>query len=196
MFAKKLDIITLVLLVASIAVNVLLAHQVLKLRADIQNIQSQPSSSLPSIAGTRILAMDALSLDDQPEHISFVDGSQSGKAKVLYIYSPTCGWCARNLGNITKLFDLKHNQFDFIGVSLSGEGLKAYIKSAGFPLQSVYQPSTGAVSALHLDSTPETIVIDQSGVVRKVWVGAYTEDKCHEVEEYFHVTPGSLKKVL
>ena len=193
MFAKKLDVIPLVLLLASVALNISLARRVLELGA---NVQHQPSPLAASIVGEHILAMNALTLDDQPEHISFVDSSESARAKVLYIYSPTCGWCSKNLENIKKLTALRHTQFDFVGVSLSAEGLKTYVKSVGFPMQSVYQPSADTVSALHLNTTPETIVVDQSGVVRKVWVGAFTEEKCREVEEYFQIAPGSLKKVL
>jgi hypothetical protein len=170
--------------------NVGLAHKILAL-----NKQALVTSFMPVNTGVRIPSMDAYDLQGRVRHIDFIGANGGGESRVLYVFSPTCKWCAKNLANIKKLYALKHTSFEFIGVSLESDNLQQYIKSSGFPLDTVSSPSSGAVDTLHLDSTPETIVIDSSGVTRKVWTGAYRSTDCRDIEKYFQIPEGALSSV-
>jgi len=55
---------------------------------------------------------------------------------VLYIYRPTCGWCAKNLQNIKELAQhVQQTGGRVIGLSLETDGLEQYVQKSdmGFP---------------------------------------------------------------
>ena len=136
------------------------------------------------------LTADASDVSGKARHLTFGSG---GKPVVLYAFAPTCGWCAKNLSNIKEIYRLKHPEFEFIGVSLSPNGVPEYISRSGFPLDVMKDPSAASREKFHLNGTPETIVVDNSGIVKQVWLGAYTSDTCRKVEQFFQMPKGSLK---
>jgi hypothetical protein len=111
---------------------------------------------------------------------------------VLYAFTPTCGWCAKNLSNIKEIYRLKNPEFEFIGVSLSPNGVPEYISQNRFPLDVVKDSSATSREKFHLNETPETIVVDGSGTVKQVWLGAYTSETCRKIEQFFQLPKGSL----
>jgi hypothetical protein len=55
-------------------------------------------------------------LDGQPEVISYHETNQ---ATVLYVFTPTCIWCARNLNNLKTLLANDSDHYRSIALSLS-----------------------------------------------------------------------------
>jgi hypothetical protein len=115
---------------------------------------------------------------------------------VLYIFSPTCGWCARNLSNIRALAAARSSSFRFIGLSLSGPKLKDYAANTrlGFPIFEI--KSYAAIKGLPLGGTPQTLVVSPTGRVIKNWPGAFMGDQETQVEEYFGVKLPGLSTPL
>jgi hypothetical protein len=68
----------------------------------------------------------AVGLDGKQQTISY---AATDKPTVFYVLSPSCVWCERNKANIEKLVELKGNDFQFIGLSLTEVGLKEYAES-------------------------------------------------------------------
>jgi len=184
---RSFDPATCAVLLLSIALNVALTFKVHHLN------RLMALNQAPVVAtGVHFPEMIARNLEEQPQTIRF---DSTGKPSVLYVFSPTCHWCAKNLENIKKLYSLKHANFEFVGISLSPYNLQQYVSQTNFPMKVVESPAESDIKVLHLESTPETIVIDSSGTISKVWSGAYTSENSREIEHFFQIPKNSLTRV-
>jgi len=139
--------------------------------------------------GSQVEPIKATRLGGHQEVISYQNTSQ--QPTVLYVFTPPCSWCARNLDNVKALVDKESDQYRFVGLSLSEEGLAQYTakNDLHFPVYSGL--STEAKQAYKLSGTPQTIVVSPEGIVLKNWMGAYVGDQKSQLEAFFHVTlPG------
>jgi len=134
-----------------------------------------------AVTGVMMPQLTCTDLTGRPETIIF---SGAKKPTVLYVFSPECHWCARNLNNI-KTLAAARTDLRFIGISLSDATLNAYVQSSrlNFPVCSI--PSYGSIHELKLGGTPQTIVIAPDGRVSRNWIGAYTDDELKEIQRYF-----------
>lgn len=172
--AKRPDLFLLLLLIASLSLNVYLGWKVKS---------GNGAANLPLMVapGTRVEPIRASSLDGKSQVISYQD---TDKPTVLYVLSPKCAWCDRNRDNIAKLSELG-DRFRFIGLSLTETGLREYVDKHQLKFPVYAQVAEEAMTALHLGATPQTIVISPEGRVLKNWSGAYNERTRAEIEEYF-----------
>jgi len=114
---------------------------------------------------------------------------------VIYLFSPDCHWCERNLNNIRVLAENSNGRFRFVGVSMTDKDLQTYLSQNKLPFQSYHSPPDEVKVAYGFSSTPSTIVISPTGKVLQYWRGAYSEELQTEVEEFFHVKlPGLLQE--
>jgi len=95
---------------------------------------------------------------------------------VLYVFRPSCIWCARNEGSIHALSRGASKRFRFIGVSLTSDGLAEFLTAHQFEFPVVTNLAPNVRAQYKLTGTPETIVVSPAGRVLKVWSGAYTEE--------------------
>jgi peroxiredoxin len=182
--SRALLAICTVALVVSVALNVVLAHRV----RTITHAQSERIAERLLAVGTSVPAITAKRLDGQEESISYGEVDQT---TVLYIFTPPCTWCARNMDNFKTLLDKESGQYRFIGLSLSDATLPEYVakNDLKLPVYSGLSPET--LKAYKLGSTPQTIVISSEGKVLQDWAGAYVGDQKSQIEAFFHVTlPG------
>jgi AhpC/TSA family len=185
---KKADFLLLALLLASLMLNVYLGWSV----AGSKNgsaVRARPSELAEGAVVQPITVSD---LSGKQETISFTDG---GKPTVLYVLSPACKWCERNMQNIKTLAGPHGEAFRFIGLSLDEKNLNEYVAGNHFTFPVYKNPTPDTVRALGLESTPQTIVVSPEGRVLKSWVGAYGDRLRPEVEAYFGMklpglTPG------
>jgi peroxiredoxin len=184
-FVKK-GSITLAMLVASVLINVTLAH---KLRHFNDLVGPLPDHLLKS--GTLAPSFEAVDLRGQAQLITY--DKQGSRSTVLYVFTPPCPWCARNMDNIEALADKAGTQYRFVALSLSAEGLADYVSTNEFKLAVYSGLSPETVKTYKLGSTPQTIVISPEGKVLQNWIGAYTGDQKSQVEAFFHVTLPGLK---
>jgi hypothetical protein len=141
--------------------------------------------------GTRLPAFAVAALDGRS---ALIDWASDSRPTVLYVFKPSCVWCARNLSNIKALSEQRGRDYRFIGLSLSDEGLRKYVEDngMGFPVYTRSHEPSGARNVVWR-ATPETIVVGRDGLVRDDWVGAYTERSQVEIESRFGVRlPGLL----
>lgn len=177
---KKPDILLLTLLLASLILNVYLGWSVAGLKNALA-IRARPSEL---IEGTTVQPIIVSDLSGKQQSISFTDG---GKPTVLYVLSPACKWCERNMPNLKMLTSRQGDPFRFIGLSLDEKNLDEYVAGNHFTFPVYKNPTSDTVRALGLESTPQTIIISPDGRVLKNWVGAYGERLRPEVEAYFGV---------
>jgi peroxiredoxin len=177
-------ILVIVALVVSVTVNVLLAHKV----RSLTNAREVRIAERLLAVGTKVPPIAAKGLDGQEETISY---GQANQTTVLYIFTPTCIWCARNMDNLKTLMGKESAEYRFIGLSLSDAGVNEYVtkNKLNFPVYSGLSPET--VKTYKLSGTPQTIIISPEGKVLQDWAGAYVGDQKSQVEAFFHVTlPG------
>jgi hypothetical protein len=125
------------LLVASVTLNVVLAHKV----RSLQQLQSIRAAERLLKVGTAVPPIVGKGLDGQRRVISYQDTEQP---TVLHIFTPPCSWCARNMDNLKTLLDKEGGQYRFIGLSLSEETLADYVAKnpLSIPVYSGLSPAT------------------------------------------------------
>ena len=111
---------------------------------------------------------------------------------LLYVLSPTCGWCKLNRDSVNLLASSIQGNYRVIGVSLSKLGdQRVGTEDYGFPV--LMDPSEASISAYRLRGTPQTLVISQTGKIAVAWSGAYTGSVKAEIEAFFRVKLPDLK---
>jgi peroxiredoxin len=172
------------LLVISVVLNVLLARRV----HQFNSAQSVALAERVIKVGTSAPPITANRLGGGSETISYSVGD---RPTVLYVFTPQCVWCTRNLDNLKTLIGKKRSDYRFIGISLTDDGVDKYVAEKGLGIPIYTGPSAEARAAYKLGSTPETIVVSPQGKVIQVWPGAYVGEFKSQVELYFRVTlPG------
>jgi len=138
--------------------------------------------------------LQVMSVHDNP---SLMRSGPRRLPTVVYVFTPSCVWCKRNLDNALNVEQAAKQKFDFISLSLTKDGLHDYVSQPSHLQNVVYldpkEPLSGPSSIF--DGTPETIVIDTDGRIVKVWYGAFTGSTKSDVEEYFKITLPGLKDV-
>ena len=176
------------ILLFSVALNVVLARRVRSVTyarwAGVSNYKLNAGATVPPIAANR--------LGGQQETVSY---QSVDRPTVLYVFTPTCTWCARNMENLKTLVNKESGRYRFVGLSLSAEGLAEYTakNELKFPIYSGL--STETKQAYKLTGTPQTIVVSPEGKVLQNWMGVYVGDQKTQVEAYFHVSLPGLRSV-
>jgi peroxiredoxin len=110
--------------------------------------------------------------------------NEDQRKTLLLVFSPGCRFCRENMGSWRAIVRaLDPTRCRTIAVSLLTPGTKEYLDEYGFidfPVIAEMDPK--ARVEYNLTLSPQTIVIDPSGVVEKVWNGLLVEDSIREVE--------------
>lgn len=168
--------IPLCLLAASLSLNVWLA---VRLRASSGGGGPLPTG--PQV-GFNLQGLDGTSPAGRPVHL-LTHGI--GLPTVVYVFSPSCVWCERNLRNIQAVVRARGVRFRFVGVSLSSAGIGPYLSNHQLDMPIIAQLEPATISRLRLGATPETIVVGSDGRVEANWLGAYVGDTQAAVEKFF-----------
>jgi peroxiredoxin len=175
-----------VLLVFSLGINLLLARRVSSLKNMVTVIKAE--SSL--VEGDKVPPLAAK--DPQGQNAVF-DYSRSKLPTVVFVITPTCGWCTKNIMNMRALVEKASDRFQFVGFSLSSDKLHDYLTANKLDFPFYTDLPLVPTSEYKLGGTPQTIVVSPSGEVMKVWSGAFAEKTQKEVEDYFGVSlPGLM----
>jgi peroxiredoxin len=174
----------LALLAVSLGINTFLAYRVLT-----ANRMAPPPK--PLVAGDSAPPLELKTLDGRLATLGY---SEPARPTVLYVFAPSCGFCAANAENIRHLAKSTGGAFRFIGVSLSEKDLDGYLETheLGFP---VYTVTPATQKAYGLGSVPQTLVVSESGKVLQSWMGAYRDEAEREVERYFVVNLPGLSQM-
>jgi peroxiredoxin len=176
----------ILLLLASVSLNVVLARRVWF----FTHLQSNRAAERLLKVGTTVPPIAAKRVDGQLGVISY-EGAE--RSTVLYIFTPPCSWCARNVDSFKTLADKQSAHYRFIGISLSEQGLPEYVakNDLKLPVYSGLSPET--LKTYKLGTTPQTIVISPEGKVLQDWVGAYMGNQKSQLEAFFNVSLPSLR---
>lgn len=114
-------------------------------------------------------------------HLSFP------KRTVLYVFSPTCHWCAKNLANVRAIATEGKADYAFIGISNTSDGLAQYLSTNKVPFPVYVDSNAADLKQLDYLGTPQTLVIRSGGVVEHNWPGAYSGANQKAIEQYFNI---------
>lgn len=181
---KRDNVVLLILLVASLSLNVYLGVKVKEFEG--QPLNAPSSSQLP--IGIPIPPLSLTNMQGEKETVTFA-GSE--KPTVIYVFKPLCSWCDRNLANIKALALSQAQSHRFIGISLSNELLREYVEvhKLNFPVYTDLPPKLART--LGLGSTPHTLIVSTDGKLTSNWIGAYGGPLEKQVQDYFNVVlPG------
>ena len=183
--SKLLPLYTIVL-IASVALNVLFAYRAQRDSAIVAKRAENMLSvgvTVPPITAKRWGG-------ERQDVISFADAN---RPTVLYIFTPPCSWCKRNNDNFNALVAQKSEQYRFIGLSFSKDGLGEYLTTHHLTIPIYTDLSKDTIAAYKLSGTPQTLVISPQGTIMKNWKGAYTGGQESEVESFFQLKLPGLR---
>jgi peroxiredoxin len=169
-----------VILGLSLALNLAQAFRIREL-----NQSKRGASDSTSIqVGTMVSPAKVRDTEGRQALISYDNVKQP---TVLYVFTPQCPWCSRNLDNLRALVSQKRDSYQFVGLSLTDESLMEYLARNKLDLPVYVTPTEETRQEYKLGNTPQTIVISPGGKVVQNWVGAYAGPKQAEVEKFFGV---------
>lgn len=169
-----------ILLLISVAINVSLANRVGSVAA---KSSGRPVDVRPA-QGDRLSLLEAKTLDGQGTAINVADAKLP---TIFYMFTPQCGWCARNRDNIDTLIREVEGRYRVVAISLTSKDLSSYLVSHPMNVPVFMEPTEASIAAYVIGATPQTIVVSPSSVVTHVWRGAYTGRVKNEIERALDV---------
>jgi peroxiredoxin len=176
--------VLLILFAASIALNFFLI-------ARVHQLSQKPNSHQLLAAGAAAPVIEAQTVEGVP---ATIDYSATRLPTVLYVFTPQCPWCKRNLPDLHALAGQAGNKYRLIGISLTDRDLKPYIDTQHLDFPVYTHLSDATISAYQMGGTPATIVVSPQGRILNSWVGAYEDDIKGKIESSLQVSlPGCCK---
>jgi len=185
-------IVLLTILCLSLSVNVVLGRRIYG--------TAKPVSALGGIKlETLVEDIPVIGIDGKSAVLSLV----GDRPTLVYVFSPTCGWCKANYENILALADRARSHYRIVGLSSNGsiEDLRKHISKAPLPFEVFLVDSAKVGNRPFLVATPTTLLVATNSKISRAWIGAYNDDRGDEIEKVFSVrlpglvtgaTPGGL----
>lgn len=187
--ASRSDWFLLTLCGLSLTANVLLGIGYIRLSSGGATVGagvSPPRASGPAV-GVQLPPLEAERLGGGPESVRYADGE---RPTIVYVFTPSCQWCARNLANLKALTAHAKSDYRVVGVSLD-PNVEDYVAKMKFDFPVYVNAAPEVVTAYGMGPTPQTLVVSPSGKVLKSWIGAYAGATEGDVEATFGLTlPG------
>lgn len=161
-----------------LGLNVALIHQNRELKSRL----SVPPPVLQVTAGTRMPDLKGFDPDGKPVAVRY--GSDSRQVLVL-VFSPTCPFCEQNWPKWTEVIkSLDGSLVRPVGVDVTSTTTDSFDSQhamAAMPVIAKLDPV--ARVDYHLQLTPQTILVDASGKVEKVWTGVLNDAAVSELKQ-------------
>jgi hypothetical protein len=109
-------------------------------------------------------------------------GVEGQRPLVVFVFSPRCAFSDRNWPNWTELLPAVEHTARTVFVDASRTADPAYLGShpTGKAIV-IAKPDAKAVASYTLSMTPQTILVDSRGMVRKVWSGVLTDSDVADI---------------
>jgi hypothetical protein len=177
----KLGVIILPLfLICSLFFNLLLSRKVAALKEFVHVLRTERQLKI----GELLPSFVAKDVNGSP---GVIDYRSQDKPTVLYIFTPDCDACQRNLANIKALSNASREAYRFVGLSLTNDKLADYTRRHDFAFPVFTDLPFFTTTTYKLGGTPQTIIVSREGRVLKDWMGSYEGTLQQEVEAFFQV---------
>jgi peroxiredoxin len=157
--------------------NVALIQQNRKLKAQV----SQPPPSMEVPAGTHVPDFNGHDIDGKQLSVSY---GQDSRKVLLFVFSPTCGFCAENWPKWSEIIPaLNTAMVRPVGVDVSSTVTRDFISQhqlSNMPV--VAQADPKDIVAYQLRLTPQTILVDSQGRVERVWSGVLDDSNIADIQ--------------
>ena len=187
----------LLILVSVLASNLLLAKENRDLKRQVVRTGQQYLGG-----GDLVPTLRGLDLDGKIKTVSY---GHEDKATLVFVFSPACGWCKINLPNWQAILDQASGRYRLVAVSISREQTAEYVDKYGLSKASVIvEPEPRDLLTYKFQLTPQTILVDPSGTVKKNWLGAFGSEEREDIENtlgvrlpdsYFETTAQKISSV-
>jgi hypothetical protein len=161
-----------------LAANLALIRQNRELKAQL----SQPPLALEAAAGSHV--PDLRGFDEQGHPLEVIYGKESRKTLVL-VYSPACGFCDENWPRWFELVPtLDRDAVRPVLVDVTATSSEPFLASHhldGVPVFVQVDPRAALAYRFHL--TPQTILVDSTGNVERVWTGVLNDSNTTELKQ-------------
>jgi peroxiredoxin len=172
-----------VLLALSLGANLLLLSSLKRDDDLIERIKTEarlrPGDKAPDLA---VRLFDNTEI--RPEHLR--------RPILLYVFSPGCRFCARNLPAVNALSQKLKDRVDVVGLSLTTSDLMPYLHTHRLSFAVIRDPDPWIVAAYRLGGTPESIAISKTGYVENVWMGSYEAEVRDAIQRAYGIDLPSL----
>ena len=160
-----------------LVMNVALIRQNRQLKAQLSApppaMEAQPGSHVPDLQGYDVTG--------KPLQVAY--GEDSRKV-LLLVFSPTCPFCGENWPKWWQLMPaLDRDTVRTVGVDLTATSTAAFLSQhqlADVPVLLRIDPQ--ATLNYHFSMTPQTILVDRTGKVEKVWSGVLSDSSLAEIK--------------
>lgn len=120
--------------------------------------------------------------DHKGEEVSY-DFSKRQVPTVLYLLSSTCHWCEQNEVNFNELASQAPGKYQLLTLSLEKATDAESIPPFGSHNLYLFEPSVESRLSLNLNSTPATLMFSPDGELKKIWKGAYSDERKADIEK-------------
>ena len=117
----------------------------------------------------------------------------SSKKTVLFWFSSVCPSCEHNLEFWKEIYQKYSSaKLRFFGVTKSGEEkTKEFVDKFQLEFPVLIVSDFSLLEEYRVEVIPQTMLIDNNGIVRKVWPGPLSENYKREIEEMIKSSSGS-----
>jgi peroxiredoxin len=174
-----------ILIVVLIACNGLLIRQNRQLRTVVDNLSRDQSVQVGENFG------NFRSVDLTNKSITLY--SEGRTRKLILFFNTQCPFCKKQNSHWTELLRQLHSQaFEVVALFNSREDPRVasdYLKNYGYedvglPLRVLFSEDD-VLREYKLGATPLTLVVNENGIVEKVWPGLWSRVMIAEVNSYF-----------
>lgn len=161
-----------------LAANIALIRQNSQLKARL----ALPAPQLQATQGAQMPDLRGFDLAGKPVEVLY--GKDPRKVLVL-VYSPTCPFCDKNWPNWQAMIaSLDRSAVRTVAVDVTSTSTEAFLQQhqlAGLPVFQKVDPQAAVNYRFQL--TPQTILVDSTGKVEKVWTGVLNDSNLTEIKQ-------------
>lgn len=178
-----LNILLCTVIIVLMVQNFLLGRKIDEYLERIRILENKIGQILGVREGDFVSPFIALDMDSS---FVVIDPKEGARKKLFLIFTASCGACGENMDQWNQLASaLPTTEHVVYGISLDSlYRIKNYMNQVylGFPTYSISNDFS-IVRRYKFQSFPQTVLIDQSGIVTKVWTGILTEEMRAEILE-------------
>lgn len=161
-----------------LGINVLLVRQNRQLKAQL----ALPPAAYEIPAGSQVPDLSGYDFRRAPFRVAF---GQDPRKVLILVYSPTCGFCAKNWPQWWKLMaELDPASVRAVAVDITNTSTAAFLAEHRLnDMPVLMQVEPNARMKYRFQLTPQTILIDASGKVEKIWSGVLSDGAVAELQQ-------------
>jgi len=161
-----------------LAANIALIHQNSRLKSQL----SLPPPTLEAAAGIQVPNLRGLDLSGRPLELLY---GKDPRKVLVFVFSPTCAFCDDNWSNWQQIItSLDPRTVRPVAVDVTSTVNPLFLAKhqlADVPVLVQVDPRATLSYRLHL--TPQTILVDHTGKVEKVWTGILNDSAVAELKQ-------------